>query len=41
MINGNAVARIVLFLPRYSINGPPAMPPNNASNGSIEPIHDA
>jgi hypothetical protein len=25
-IKGTAVAKIVFFLPRYSINGPPAIP---------------
>lgn len=38
-INGNAVASIVFRLPRYSIHGPPAMPPKSALSGMSEPIH--
>lgn len=38
-MNGNAVARIVFLLPRYSMHGPPAMPPKSALNGMIDPIH--
>lgn len=38
-MKGIAVARMVFLLPRYSMQGPPAMPPNSALNGITEPIH--
>lgn len=40
-MNGIAVAKIVFFLPKYSINGPPAIPPTKPANGIIPPTHDA
>lgn len=38
-MNGNAVASIVFLLPRYSMQGPPAIPPKSALSGISDPIH--
>lgn len=38
--NGKAVKSIVFLRPTYSISGPPAMPPNSALSGMIEPIQE-
>lgn len=40
MMNGVAVARMVFFLPRYSISGPPRMPPTRPAKGIIPPTHE-
>jgi hypothetical protein len=37
---GKAVKSMVFLLPTYSIKGPPAIPPNSALSGIIEPIQD-
>lgn len=41
MMNGTAVARIVFFLPKYSMKGPPAIPPAKPAKGIRPPTHDA
>lgn len=40
MINGIAVAKIVFLLPKYSMNGPPRMPPTRPARGIIPPTQD-
>lgn len=41
IMNGTAVAKIVFFLPKYSIKGPPAIPPAKPANGIRPPTHEA
>lgn len=38
-MNGIDVESIVVFLPKYSMHGPPATPPKSALSGISEPIH--
>jgi hypothetical protein len=40
-MKGTAVARIVFFLPKYSMKGPPAIPPTRPANGIKPPTHEA
>lgn len=40
-MKGNAVPRMVAFLPKYSMKVPPNKPPIRAPRGSKLPIHEA
>lgn len=40
-MKGIAVAKIVFFLPRYSMKGPPAIPPARPARGINPPTHEA
>jgi hypothetical protein len=40
-MKGGAVARIVVLRPKYSMQGPPAIPPARPARGIIPPTHEA